>query len=68
MNIDDVKNICVVGAGNMGHQISLHCAIMGYNVTCTDISEEILGKAETFCGQIPARSRRQREDDPGAGR
>jgi hypothetical protein len=22
MNIDDIKNICVVGAGNMGHQIS----------------------------------------------
>lgn len=48
MNIDDVKNICVVGAGNMGHQISLHCAIMGFNTTCTDVSEAVLAKAEAF--------------------
>ena len=48
MNIDDVKNICVVGAGNMGHQISLHCALMGFNTTCTDVSEAILAKAEAF--------------------
>ncbi|RLB40174.1 MAG: 3-hydroxyacyl-CoA dehydrogenase family protein, partial [Deltaproteobacteria bacterium] len=48
MKIDDVKNICVVGAGNMGHQISLLCAIHGYKTTCTDISEEMLKKAENF--------------------
>lgn len=48
MGIDDVKNICVVGAGNMGHQISLLCAMHGYKTTCTDISEEILKKAENF--------------------
>jgi len=48
MNIDDVKNICVIGAGNMGHQISLLCAMHGYKTTCTDISEEILKKAENF--------------------
>lgn len=48
MKIDDVKNICVVGAGNMGHQISLLCAMRGYKTTCTDISEEILKKAEDF--------------------
>lgn len=48
MTIDDVKNICVVGAGNMGHQISLLCAIHGYKTTCTDVSKEILEKAEKF--------------------
>ena len=48
MNIDDIKNICVVGAGNMGHQISLLCAMSGYKTTCTDINEEILKKAEEF--------------------
>jgi len=48
MNIDDVKNICVIGAGNMGHQISLHCAIMGYKVTCTDVSADMLKKADAF--------------------
>jgi len=48
MKIDDVKNICVVGAGNMGHQISLLCAIHGYKTTCTDIAPDILKKAEKF--------------------
>jgi len=48
MNIDDVKNICIIGAGNMGHQISLLCAMQGYKTTCTDISEDILKNAENF--------------------
>ena len=48
MTVGEVKNICVVGAGNMGHQISLHCAIMGFNTTCTDVSEEVLANAESF--------------------
>ena len=41
MNIDEVKKIAVIGAGNMGHQISLLCAIHGYTTTCTDIKEDI---------------------------
>ncbi|GAV23514.1 3-hydroxyacyl-CoA dehydrogenase family protein [Carboxydothermus pertinax] len=44
----EVKKICVVGAGNMGHQISLAAALAGYQVTCTDINEEILNKAKKF--------------------
>ncbi|MBS4023937.1 MAG: 3-hydroxyacyl-CoA dehydrogenase family protein [Dethiobacter sp.] len=48
MNIDDVKKICVVGAGNMGHQISLQCALSGYKTVCTDISEEQINKASSF--------------------
>ena len=48
MKIEDIKNICVVGAGNMGHQISLHCASHGYKTTCTDVSKEMLNKAESF--------------------
>ncbi len=48
MNIDDVKNVCVIGAGNMGHQISTLCAIKGYKTTCTDISQEMLDKADKF--------------------
>jgi len=50
MKIEDVKNICVVGAGNMGHQIALQCAISGYNVKCTDVIPEVLKKAEDFTG------------------
>ncbi|MBC8442081.1 MAG: 3-hydroxyacyl-CoA dehydrogenase family protein [Deltaproteobacteria bacterium] len=56
MKIDDIKNIAIIGAGNMGHQISLHCAIKGYNITCTDISEEMLEKANSFVDKyLPGR-------------
>jgi 3-hydroxybutyryl-CoA dehydrogenase len=48
MTLDDIKKVCVVGAGNMGHQISLLCAIHGYKTTCTDVVPEILKKAEKF--------------------
>jgi 3-hydroxybutyryl-CoA dehydrogenase len=48
MGIIDVKSICVVGAGNMGHQIALCAAIAGFKVTCTDINQEVLQKAEKF--------------------
>jgi len=50
MEIGDIKNIAVVGAGNMGHQITLLCALQGYNAACTDISEEMLQKARDFAG------------------
>jgi len=61
MKIDDMKNICVVGAGNMGHQISLLCAIHGYKTTCTDIVEEVLKKAEKFADTyLPGRVQKGR--------
>ena len=56
MNIEDVKTIGVIGAGNMGHQISTLCAIQGYKTTVTDVSEEILKSAETFVDKyLPGR-------------
>lgn len=56
MKIDDVKNICVVGAGNMGHQISLQCAIFGYKTTCSDVIPEVLKKADAFVNKyLPGR-------------
>ena len=56
MNIDDVKNVAVIGAGNMGHQISLLCAIHGYKTICTDVVDEMLKKAEAFVdGYLPGR-------------
>lgn len=48
MTVAGINKICVVGAGNMGHQIALCCAVAGYQVKCTDINEEILKKAEHF--------------------
>ncbi len=61
MNIDDVKNIAVIGAGNMGHQISTLCAIKGYKTTCTDVNDEILKKAEAFVDKyLPGRVEKER--------
>jgi 3-hydroxybutyryl-CoA dehydrogenase len=61
MTSDDVKNICVVGAGNMGHQISLLCAIHGYKTICQDINEEMLKKAEDFTDSyLPGRVKKGR--------
>jgi len=48
VKIDDIKKICVVGAGNMGHQISILAAIYGYRVSCVDVSEKQLQKAREF--------------------
>lgn len=48
MKLEDIKTICIVGAGNMGHQIALCCALAGFKVACTDISQEMLDKAEGF--------------------
>lgn len=48
MNVEDIKNIAVIGAGNMGHQIATLCAIKGYKTTVTDVKDEILKKAEAF--------------------
>ncbi|MDA8234873.1 MAG: 3-hydroxyacyl-CoA dehydrogenase family protein [Clostridia bacterium] len=48
MNLEDIKKICIVGAGTMGHQISLAVALAGFKVTCTDISQEMLNKAQNF--------------------
>jgi 3-hydroxybutyryl-CoA dehydrogenase len=44
----EIKNICVVGAGLMGHQIALQAAISGFETYCTDTSEAALKKAQDF--------------------
>ena len=48
MNISDVKTISIIGAGNMGHQLTLVCALNGFNAVCTDVNTDILGKAKAF--------------------
>ncbi|HEY8347229.1 MAG TPA: 3-hydroxyacyl-CoA dehydrogenase family protein [Symbiobacteriaceae bacterium] len=48
MNIDDLKRVCVVGAGTMGRQIALHNAIHGYEVWLTDASPAVLENARTW--------------------
>ncbi|HUW65544.1 MAG TPA: 3-hydroxyacyl-CoA dehydrogenase family protein [Spirochaetia bacterium] len=48
MAVEGIRTICVVGAGNMGHQIALNAALSGFKVQCTDVKPEILKKAEDF--------------------
>jgi 3-hydroxybutyryl-CoA dehydrogenase len=67
MDIKDVKNICVVGAGVMGHQISLLCAIKGYQTTVHDTDDQILKKAETFADTyLPGRVKKGKMNEKDA--
>jgi 3-hydroxybutyryl-CoA dehydrogenase len=46
--MEEIRTVCVVGAGNMGHQIALVFARSGFSVYCTDIDPKMLEKAEDF--------------------
>ncbi len=48
MGVQEINAICLVGAGNMGHQIALSAALAGFKVKCTDVNQEVLQKAEQF--------------------
>ncbi len=50
MTIDEVRKVCVVGAGTMGYLISLQCAVRGYDTVLFDISKEVLQ-------QVPSRQK-----------
>jgi 3-hydroxybutyryl-CoA dehydrogenase len=45
MGIDEIKTICVVGAGTMGAQIAQQSALGGYDVWLNDVDGEQLTKA-----------------------
>ncbi|MEW6661776.1 MAG: 3-hydroxyacyl-CoA dehydrogenase family protein [Bacillota bacterium] len=51
MDIDEVKKVCVVGAGAMGSQIALNTALYGYQVSLTDTSPEVLQKARDWAAE-----------------
>ena len=42
MNIDDIKTIAVIGAGDMGHGIAEVALIAGYKVYLRDINTEFV--------------------------
>ena len=48
MQAGDIKKVCVIGAGTMGHQISMCFALKDFKVACTDVSQEMLNKAQEF--------------------
>ncbi|GAH30431.1 unnamed protein product, partial [marine sediment metagenome] len=45
MQLEDIRNISVIGAGIMGHGIGLTYALGGYRVVLNDTREEILSNA-----------------------
>jgi 3-hydroxybutyryl-CoA dehydrogenase len=47
LNIEDIRRVLIVGAGTMGQQIGLQCAIYGYRVTLYDIASAALKTAQT---------------------
>ena len=44
MNIDDIKTVAVIGAGDMGHGIAEVALIAGYKVFLRDISQEFVDR------------------------
>lgn len=48
MSFPEIREVCVIGAGNMGHQIGLCCALAGCTVRCTDVDAATLARAEKF--------------------
>lgn len=56
MNIDEVRHVLIVGAGTMGQQISLQCAMHGYGVTVYDVSPDALrtaaAKVRAYAAQL----------------
>ena len=59
-NIENLEKILVVGAGAMGSQIGMVCALAGYEVAVQDIDEGMLEKA-----QEQLRSRMDRNVEKG---
>ncbi|MCP8969010.1 3-hydroxyacyl-CoA dehydrogenase family protein [Ectobacillus ponti] len=50
-----VQNITVVGAGSMGHQIAMLCALGGFRTVLQDVNEEALKKAGTILQELMAK-------------
>jgi 3-hydroxybutyryl-CoA dehydrogenase len=47
-----IKNITIIGTGNLGTRIGLQAAISGYNVIFYDISDAAIGKAKVVIDKI----------------
>ncbi|MFC1862709.1 3-hydroxyacyl-CoA dehydrogenase [Thermodesulfobacteriota bacterium] len=45
MKVDDIKKVTIIGAGNMGQQIGVQCAINAFKVILYDVNQDILDNA-----------------------
>lgn len=52
MKLSDIKKVLILGAGTMGQQIGLQCAMNGYRTVYYDLSREILDKAVKRVGKL----------------
>ncbi|RPH49585.1 MAG: 3-hydroxyacyl-CoA dehydrogenase [Desulfobacteraceae bacterium] len=52
MNIEDIRQVLIIGAGNMGQQIGFQCAVSGYEVAFYDVGEGSLEKAKDRIGKL----------------
>lgn len=56
MKIDEVRHVLALGAGTMGQQIALQCAMHGYEVTVYDVSPDALrdaaAKVKTYASEL----------------
>ncbi|MFE8700425.1 3-hydroxyacyl-CoA dehydrogenase family protein [Cytobacillus sp. FJAT-54145] len=46
MELQDIRRITIIGAGQMGHQIAMLCALGGFETTIQDVQENALKQAE----------------------
>jgi 3-hydroxybutyryl-CoA dehydrogenase len=51
MTIDEVKQVAVIGAGAMGSQIAMVCALAGYKTAVCDAMPEAVKKAEAWAAK-----------------
>jgi 3-hydroxybutyryl-CoA dehydrogenase len=58
----EIKSIGIVGAGQMGNGIAHVCALAGYDVIMTDISQEALDSAVALIDPEPRPAGRARQD------
>jgi len=66
MKLEDIRHILIVGAGIMGQQVGLQCAMHGYNVTLFDIApgvlETVRSQLKVYTTQLVTEGRLNREE------
>ncbi len=55
MNINDIRQVLIIGAGTMGHQIGFLCAVHGYDVSVYDAYPEVLSAARERTASLAQR-------------
>ncbi len=69
----EIKKVAMVGAGTMGNQIAMQCAICGYDVTCYSRRQTTVDKAQAysdkwFAGRVAKGKMSQEDADAIQGR